>query len=170
MPKTRLPRIYLDLDGVMADFDAFFPDTFGIHHKSMADEEMWEKITSHGSFFLDMPVCPGALEFFDSVRQYDPIILTACPKTNYKNVAIQKKKWVARHLDPNLMVLPVMGGSNKFLFMHQPKDILIDDFERNCKAWGEAGGHCIHHQWINGIPNWMKTKLHLCTLHPEYDC
>ncbi len=75
--------LYLDLDGVMADFDAHFPAQFGLDHKSMADDAMWETINRHPTYFRDMPVCIGAKEFFDSVAWADPIILTACPRTNY---------------------------------------------------------------------------------------
>ena len=139
-------RIYLDLDGVMADFDAHFPAVFGLDHKSLADDDMWGKINSHPSYFRDMPPCAGALEFFDEIRHLDPIILTACPRTNYKNAATQKRAWVRQHLSVGIMVLPVMGGHNKPLFMHAPGDILIDDFEKNTRAWEDAGGEAILHR------------------------
>jgi hypothetical protein len=138
-------RIYLDLDGVMADFDAHFPALFGISHKSMLDDDMWATINSHPSYFLDMPPCAGALDFFETIRGQQPIILTACPRTNYANSAKQKRQWVRNHLGSDIHVLPVMGGSNKPLFMHAAGDILIDDFERNTKVWEKAGGLAILH-------------------------
>jgi 5'-nucleotidase len=49
-------KIYLDLDGVMADFDTMFPNTFGLDHKQMGDDEMWNMINSHSSYFRDMPI------------------------------------------------------------------------------------------------------------------
>jgi hypothetical protein len=139
------PRLYLDLDGVMADFDAHFPSVFGLDHKSMADDAMWERINSHESYFLDMPPCPGAVEFFGDISFLKPIILTACPKSNYAHVAQQKRQWVHRHLCPSLTVLPVMGGRNKWLFMHQPGDLLIDDFAKNLVPWTKAGGVSLLH-------------------------
>ena len=137
-------RLYLDLDGVMADFDSQFPALFGVDHKSMLDEDMWRMILSHPSYFRDMPVCEGALGFLAYVRHVEPIILTACPRSDYANVAKQKRAWVREHLG-DLMVLPVMGGTNKPLFMHAPGDILIDDFERNTAAWEAHGGQAILH-------------------------
>lgn len=139
------PRIYLDLDGVMADFDAHFPATFDCDHRSMADDAMWQTINADPSYFRDMPLCAGAADFWDSIRHLKPIILTACPKSNYAHVARQKRAWVRQHLCCGAMVLPVMGGRNKALFMHEPGDILIDDFERNTKAWEEEGGFAILH-------------------------
>lgn len=141
-----MTKIFLDLDGVMADFDGAFPKVFGLDHKGMADEAMWEKINGHPSFFRDLPPMPGALEFFERIKHLDPIILTACPKTNYKNAATQKIAWVREHLSKDVLVMPVMGGSNKPLFMHAEGDILIDDFERNCLAWAAHGGVPILHR------------------------
>ena len=138
-------RLYLDLDGVMADFDAHFPVVFGLDHRSLADDDMWAQINSHKSYFRDMPMCPGALNFWREVESLNPIILTACPKSNYQHVAIQKREWCREHLSADVTVLPVMGGRNKWLFMHKPGDILIDDYEKNIKPWNAAGGVGILH-------------------------
>lgn len=143
---SQAPRVYLDLDGVMADFDAHFPALFGVDHRHMLDDDMWAQINSHPSYFRDMPVCQGAVEFFRSVEALNPIILTACPKSNYAHAARQKREWVREHLGTNVTVLPVMGGSNKPLFMHAKGDILIDDFDRNTIAWVKAGGTAILHR------------------------
>lgn len=143
---SRMPRLYLDLDGVMADFDAHFPATFGLDHRGMADDAMWSTINAHPSYFRDMPPCRGAVAFFRSIERIDPIVLTACPRSNYAHVARQKRAWVREHLSETIIILPVMGGRNKPLFMHAPGDILIDDFERNTKAWEDEGGVAILHR------------------------
>lgn len=139
-------RLYLDLDGVMADFDGTFPAVFGLDHRDMADDDMWLKINGHPSFFRDLPPMEGALEFFRSIEHLDPIILTACPKSNYAHVATQKVEWVRAHLSAHVTVLPVLGGSSKPLFMHAKGDILIDDYRRNTEAWAAAGGTAILHR------------------------
>jgi 5'-nucleotidase len=138
-------KLYLDLDGVMADFDADFPRCFGVDHRDLADEEMWGRINAHPSFFRDLPPCPGAIEFFREVEHLQPMILTACPKHDYANVAGQKRAWVREHLSTDVLVLPTHGGKSKPFFMHAPGDILIDDFDRNCTAWALAGGLAIQH-------------------------
>lgn len=138
--------LYLDLDGVMADFDAHFPATFGLDHRGLADDAMWARINAHPSYFRDMPPMPGALYFFQEIEPLAPVILTACPKSAYAHAARQKRAWVREHLGSDTVVLPVMGGSNKPLFMHRPGDILIDDFRRNTEAWAAAGGRAILHR------------------------
>lgn len=139
-------RLYLDLDGVMADFDAHFPALFGVDHRDLLDDAMWAQINGHPSYFRDMPMCPGALEFFHAILDFNPIILTACPKSNYAHVARQKRERVCANLSPDLTVLPVMGGRNKALFMHKRGDVLVDDYERNCAVWQEEGGVPILHR------------------------
>lgn len=142
-------RIYLDLDGVMADFDTHFVEYFGVDPQSLDDDVMWKKINSYHEFYANLPLMKGAKGMFNLlVDTFDVTILTACPKSNYKNAAIQKRAWVRKNLSKDITVIPMMGGVNKALFMHEPGDILIDDFEKNCKAWKELGGIAIVHKSI----------------------
>lgn len=141
-----IANLYLDLDGVMADFDAQFPKLFGIDHNELDDDVMWKYINSHESFFLDMSICEGAMDFFESIKHLNPTILTACPKSNYELAARQKRMWVRKNLSTEIKVIPMLGGKNKCLFMHDVGDVLIDDFEKNCKGWEEMGGIPIVHK------------------------
>ena len=145
-------NIYLDLDGVMADYEGYFLKIFGFKHNSVSDTVMWELINNHDQYFFNLDPLEGALDFFDYIKNLNPIVLTACPKTNYKTAAIQKRLWVHKHLGKNIWVLPVLGGKNKALFMHQPGDILIDDFDPNIKSWNANGGTGILHR------NFKETK------------
>lgn len=149
-------KLFLDLDGVMADFDSRFKDLFGVDQHGMSDEEMWKKINAVPDYFLSMDMCKGAKEFLDSVMHLNPTILTACPKTNYRSAALQKRQWVRNNLSKDMNVIPMMGGKNKCLFMHGEGDVLIDDFEKNCKPWDELGGVSIVHKDFNTTINKMK--------------
>jgi 5'-nucleotidase len=142
-------RIYLDLDGVMADFDRHFVEHFGVEPQSLDDANMWKKINSYPDFFANLPPMKDALNLFGKLVwdwEYDIIILTACPRSNYRNAAIQKRNWVRKHLSTEVQVIPMLGGVNKALFMHQSGDILIDDMEKNCMSWEELGGKAIIHK------------------------
>jgi hypothetical protein len=139
-------RIYLDLDWVMADFDTHFVDHFGVDPQSLDDTTMWKMINSYHDFYANLPLMKDALELFNGLSCVDVTILTACPRSNYKNAAMQKRAWVRKHLSEKITIIPMMGGVNKALFMHEPGDILIDDMEKNCKAWEELGGKAIVHK------------------------
>lgn len=144
-------RIFLDLDGVMANFDQHFLDLFQCETPAKGgvnDAHMWELIHRKGDFFVTMPPFEGAKDFFDALtlRGFDPIILTAASKSNYHDTAVQKRKWVRQHLSTEHLILPVYGSASKTLFMHAPGDILIDDWKRNCDRWADAGGTAILHK------------------------
>ena len=159
VPNTTVPNtIFLDLDGVLADFDEGFRRLSGVtpteFKETRSDGAMWKLInaTKRDTFFRGLPLFDLGRKFFESVRDFANYqgwgleILTACPKSNYTSVALQKKAWVAEHLCPELRVLCVPGGRNKFLFLNKKGDILIDDHLRNLVPWKEEGGEAIHHQ------------------------
>ena len=137
--------LFLDLDGVFADFDGGFPALFGFDHREAGDEVMWKTINEYGTFFRDLPVCEGSLEFFNSVAHLSPIILTACPKDDFENIAKQKRAWVREHLGDDVRIIYSPGGKSKPLYMHRPGDILVDDFKPNIDRWNKALGNGIHH-------------------------
>ena len=157
LPNKR--TLFVDLDGVLADFDGGFPAKFGVDHRSMLDADMWAKIHADDFFFRDLPPCPGALAFFSKIRQYKPVILTACPTEHYIKVATQKREWVRGHLGDAIFVLPCQGGKHKQLFMHRHGDILIDDFVRNVQRWHGAGGSGILH--TNFKDTWEQLEEYL---------
>ncbi|MCF8861641.1 DNA repair endonuclease [Agrobacterium phage OLIVR2] len=145
-------RLFVDLDGVMADFDTHFRNLFNCDPPSkiggVNDDEMWKLIHDKGDFFETIPVFEGTLSFWKKITDYadfDPIILTAASKKHYHAMAIQKRKWVRQTLSTEHLILPVWGSSSKTLFMHAPGDVLIDDYKKNCDRWNAAGGYAIHH-------------------------
>lgn len=156
-------RLYVDLDGVLADFDSHFPATFNVHHNDIEDDVLWRHILSVPSFYSDLPVCKGATEAFRQLERWygDPIILTACPKSDYENAALRKRAWVRRHISAKATVLPVLGGTKKYLFMHAPGDILIDDFDSNIDKWIAAYGIGILHEgdWAQTLERVSKARI-----------
>lgn len=144
-------RLYLDLDGVLADFDTHYKAQFP--HRTLTGDltnEEWQEIHDHGTFFLDLPQCQGAHRLFQELWSWRPIILTACPPSNYQAVARQKREWVRKNFGSAVTVLPVIGGTNKPMFMHTAGDVLIDDFGKNCRAWVAEGGRAIKHETVDG--------------------
>jgi len=142
-----MTQLYLDLDGVMADFDRAFPATFGISHIGMPKKEMWRYISTKEDFFATLPPMDGALEAWGSwIKWYEPIVLTSAGSSHFEEIALQKREWVRKHLGRGVQVVPVQDGLHKPLVMREQGDILIDDWSKNTDAWNVAGGIAIKHE------------------------
>lgn len=153
--------IFLDMDGPFADFHAGYRYLSGglepppMHDRSKKQEKaMWDLIYSKEDFFASLPVVDGSVDFYHWLRKTFPDIphafLTACPPSNYHDVAYQKKLWVRGTFAPHEpLVIPTWGSSTKPAFLQNYGDVLIDDNRKNCEEWAIAGGKAIlfHNNW-----------------------
>ena len=139
-------QLFVDLDGVLADFDRHYRDLFGIdprrvrHTKDRAELDLfWDRIRQHGDFFSGMPMMRGARRLWTYCREMhpNPIILTGVPHS-IPGVEAQKRAWVARHLTPRVEVI-CCPSRDKCLHA-RPGDVLIDDLATFRDRWEAAGG------------------------------
>lgn len=139
-----MKRLYLDCDGVLADFDAGFASKFGSAPQSFEDEHgtkaFWHTIKSSLNFFGTLPLMPDALELFEAVKHLRPIILTGVPFGQWAEH--QKFKWRDTYFAGTPMV--TCRSKDKRLYC-QPGDVIIDDLEKYKHLWEEAGGTFILH-------------------------
>lgn len=147
-----MTRLFLDLDGVMADLEGDYLNRFG-HPMDEAESKakMWSSINGIEDYFYHLPMMAGALEFYRDIKRYDPIILTSCPTSRYAEVATQKMRWVRKNLDPDVLVITVDGSDRKQYFVQHKGDILVDDYGKNCREWASAGGTAIQHRGTNFV-------------------
>lgn len=149
-------KIFIDLDGVMFDFESHFNNLYKVRHSDVSDDEMWDTVNlvNPHDFFESMPAFEHAKKLVEVAVDYvgmpNVAFLTACPKSNYVSAAKQKKAAVENLLGSNKFhVLPMMHGRYKYLFMHRIGDVLIDDFEKNLVPWRKHGGIGIHHRGVD---------------------
>lgn len=140
-------HIYLDLDGVVADFFGFARFLLGADYHSLPPELAWQQLGTVPNLYRNLPTLDGARDLFEMLSRLAPVsILSAMPlPTGYlRSAAADKRAWVAHHLSGAVQVITVCGWEQKALFA-APEDLLIDDSARNVAAWCDAGGPAIEH-------------------------
>lgn len=137
-------QLFCDLDGVLVDFEQGFLDHFGFACDSVPEREMWAHIGGRANHWRDLPLMPDAMDLWNHIKLYDPIILTGCPKTGYFEADAGKRYWCREHLGEDVKVITCLSR-NKPKHMISEGDILVDDLVKNTKRWAEAGGIGITH-------------------------
>jgi 5'(3')-deoxyribonucleotidase len=141
-----MPRqLYLDCDGVLADFDKGATALLGMKPKAFQKRHgvgrFWAKLARAPDFYFGLPLLPDAMRLFEAVRHLDPIILTGLPLGNW--AAEQKVRWAA-HYFPGTRIITTMARDKR---NHaRAGDVLVDDQLRHAHLWEEAGGIFIHHK------------------------
>lgn len=137
-------RIYLDCDGVLADFDSGFEQSVGINASYYEDTKgskaFWLKIRSIDNFFENLPLMGDARVLFNAVEHLRPVILTGCPFGGWAEP--QKLRWRDKHF-PGIPMVTCMSRNKKDYC--KPGDILIDDVTKYKTLWEESGGVFIEH-------------------------
>lgn len=151
----KINTFYLDLDGVLADFDAFIQANMGKiypQNDKTDDTDMWDFINKVDRFFYRLKPTPYAYRLFNlALSHADNVeILTALPsKKGVTPTARQDKiDWVRKHFTSTIPVN--FGPYSKDKWKHaRPGDILIDDRHDNIASWNKAGGIGILHSYYN---------------------
>lgn len=143
-----MSQLYLDLDGVLADFDKAAEAQLGTNNIYKYEfihgpKVFWEKLHSDANFFRNLPKMDGADFLWASVSKLHPKILTALPKTGAERVDVQKRAWVKKNF-PYANDVITCRTEEKPNYC-KPGDILIDDRAVNRASWKEKGGLYILH-------------------------
>lgn len=136
-------QIFVDMDGVLADFDSHHEAVFGIRSDKLADNVDWQKVRDARDFYLGIPPMPDMPELWTFVSRFSPIVLTGVPYS-VAEAPDNKRAWVRKHLGGDVEVR-CCRSSEKCLHA-APGDILIDDWEKYRALWVAKGGQWITHR------------------------
>jgi len=140
-----VPKLFLDCDGVLADFDAGAEALLGMSVRAFearhGKREFWRRLTQAPDFYARLPEMPDARRLFDAVAHLQPTILTGLPMGNW--AAPQKVRWAAEHF-PGVPIITCMARDKHKHMARQ--DVLVDDRETHRAAYEEAGVVFIHHR------------------------
>lgn len=156
-------KIYCDLDGVLADFEAGYrrinngviPDREG-----KCDEDFYRPVMDTKHFWRDLPLMTDAdrlIGFLMSLENVEVEILTSPSRLDAVRASKEKRIWVDKHYSPEAAV-HFRRGRDKPEFAHS-RSILIDDWEKNTSRWSEAGGIAVRHENAEKTIDTIRTIL-----------
>lgn len=138
-------QLYLDCDGVLADFDKGATAILGLapraYEKKHGIGRFWQKLASAPDFYFGLPLMPDAMELFAAVRHLHPVILTGLPRGNW--AADQKVRWAAQYF-PGTKIITTLARDKRD--HAREGDVLVDDQLKHRHLWEEVGGIFIHHR------------------------
>lgn len=142
-------RLFLDCDGVLADFEAAATALLGMPSRTYETRygvpTFWRRLAKAENFYGNLPLMPDARHLVEAVAHLSPTILTGCPRGGWAEA--QKEAWAKRHF-PGLPIITCMAVNKQ---AHcQPGDVLIDDTLKHRYLWEEARGVFIHHRSAQG--------------------
>lgn len=138
-------QLYLDCDGVLADFDKGATAVLGVNPGAYEQrhglDRFWQKLAEAPDFYFGLPLKEDAMELFEAVRHLEPVILTGLPQGNW--AADQKIRWAEKFF-PGTRIITTMARDKRD---HAKEgDVLVDDQLRHSARWIEAGGVFVHHR------------------------
>jgi hypothetical protein len=138
--KVRDYKIFLDMDGVLVDFDEQFKELTGQYPKDYEAthtiEEFWDEIDNAGvGFWRGMKWMPGGEALYNRTSQFDHVLLSSPSRSEVSKIG--KHLW-RRDKTPNTKL--ILSRSHLKKNYAAPNHILIDDRESNIKQWRDAGG------------------------------
>ena len=139
-------QVFLDLDGVFADFDKRVKHLSGKHPSQLDRAQLWKMINANKRFFAELELIEGCLMLWEATKELEPVFLTGAPASQIFQQ--QKREWVSRIFGPEFTV-HVVPKKRKQEFSG-PHRVLIDDMPENIEQWIARGGHGILHAGDHG--------------------
>lgn len=139
-----MKQIYLDMDGVLADFDKKKYEVFGPKVDKLKEQEFWKLVwENHPNWFFELEPMPDMELLWGYTKRFKPIILTAASKSHPYAIVTQKQAWVKKWLGSDVPVIVCFRSHKKDW---AAKDaILVDDHADNIKEFTLHGGMGILH-------------------------
>ena len=143
-------KVYVDMDGVLADFFGEWQKLIGSDWRKVKDiEPALQKIRDKDNFWLDLPLLPQAKNLLGVIKKVKgSYTILSSPLPNDPNSEPHKREWIKKNLD-------FFPPENVIITHDKPKyatnsdgtpNILIDDFGKNIASWEAAGGEGFKHK------------------------
>lgn len=139
------PRIYLDMDGVLVDFEKQLEKTVKMpinQWTKQGRKERWDAVIDKKDFWHTAPWLSEGKKLFNYVKKFNPHILSAYVEHAHDpNCIPGKKSWAMKAGVPaNRINLVKRSQKKDYAKVNGEPAILIDDYEKNTSEFTRAGG------------------------------
>jgi len=143
--------VYLDMDGVLADFFKGLEQFYNVRHwKQIQDKEKSIQALAGTDFFNTLDVFETSQELVDFAKSTGDWGICSSPlRGDRDNSAYWKRVWLTeKQFLPEVNKLIFTGQKENFAVdkIDGTPNILVDDKPSNIKRWNEAGGIGIRYQ------------------------
>lgn len=143
-------EIYVDMDGVLADFFGDWKKLVGKDWRNITDiKPALQKIRDTEDFWLNLPVTSNAKNLLSLIKDVKGSYkILSSPLPDDPNSEPHKRQWIEKHLSffpPKDVIITF----DKAKYASQPDgtpNILIDDYGVNIGKWEAAGGMGFKHK------------------------
>ena len=143
-------KVYVDMDGVLADFFGEWQKLIGSDWRKVKDiEPALQKIRDKDNFWLDLPLLPQAKNLLGIIKKVKgSYTILSSPLPNDPNSEPHKREWIKKNLDffPPENVIITHDKPKYAVNSDGTPNILIDDFGKNIASWEAAGGEGFKHK------------------------
>lgn len=156
-----MKKIFLDMDGVLCDFEKGYTNLYNIKFAS-GEREMWtgplvafKRQTGRSAaafwggmgedFWANLDKTPECDQILEMVEEFSPVIISAPPLGNVDSTAHAvsgKVRWIRKHLPSYFFTGRFFIGFAKH-HCASGDSVLIDDRQDNCIKWEEEGGQTV---------------------------
>jgi hypothetical protein len=149
MPEVKITKIYLDMDGVIADFDKRYKARYKMLPREAEEHKEFDKFFTQfiaDGEFADLDLMPDAVELLDFLKGLKvptEILSSSASEKRDPHIRPQKLQW----LEKNNIEFPaiIVPGKRHKKDYSNANSILIDDTQVNIDQWRREGGIGILH-------------------------
>lgn len=143
-------EIYVDMDGVLADFFGAWKKLIGKDWRNIDDiDDALQRIRDKDDFWLKIPKTNNAMNLLGLVKKLKgKYNILSAPLANDPNSEPHKREWIKKHLKafPPSKVIITADKAKYATTADGTPNILIDDFGQNVNKWVAAGGVGFKHK------------------------
>ena len=156
MQKPKVSVIYLDMDGVIADFENRYKELYHMVPREAEKHKKFDKFFDEfiaTQQFANLDLMPGAgegLEFLRKANVLTQMLTSSASEKRHDDISRQKVLWLEKHgITFNPIIVPGKRLKQNYA---TPDAILIDDTESVINQWREAGGiGILHKDWVTTL-------------------